>query len=293
MRPLHRTSAPRIRESEDARGASGGVPSSGVEGVPSDRTQLRKAPLPVVEPLGPEDIEILRLESPTVAGHALKIAILDPVRRGPRPDAEALRARIADRIERAPRLRCKLHIGAGRRAAAAWVDDAGFDVRKHVRPLPVAEPVSEDELRRIVARVMEERLDRSRPLWTIDVLDRLEDGGTTIIWKIHHAIADGVTAMRFAEEVLWTRRLTPGTSATASAATATPSGEYVRRGPRGARGAQGGASPAHAAAGAPKDSPSLTLRRSHKQLADRGLRLAAARRSQAGGEGARSGGHRK
>ena len=203
MRPLHRTSAPRIRESEDARGASGGVPSSGVEGVPSDRTQLRKAPLPVVEPLGPEDIEILRLESPTVAGHALKIAILDPVRRGPRPDAEALRARIADRIERAPRLRCKLHIGAGRRAAAAWVDDAGFDVRKHVRPLPVAEPVSEDELRRIVARVMEERLDRSRPLWTIDVLDRLEDGGTTIIWKIHHAIADGVTAMRFAEEVLW------------------------------------------------------------------------------------------
>jgi WS/DGAT/MGAT family acyltransferase len=190
-----------VDESDRARGEVGRRTLVGVEGVPSHRTQLRNAPLPVVEPLAPEDLEILRLESPTVAGHAMKIMILDPVGRGPRPDAEALRARIADRIERAPRLRRKLNMGPGRRTV--WVDDPGFDLREHVRPLPVAKPVSDDELRRIVARVMEERLDRSRSLWTINVLDRLEDGGTTIIWKIHHGIADGVTAMRFAKEILW------------------------------------------------------------------------------------------
>jgi WS/DGAT/MGAT family acyltransferase len=157
----------------------------------------------VMEPLAPEDIEILRLESRTVAGHTLKIAILDPEGSRPRPDAEALRARIAERIERVPWLRRKLHMDAGRRGGAAWVDDPAFDLREHVRALPVAQPVSDDELKRIVARGMEERLERSRPLWTIDVLDRLQDGGVGIVWKIHHCMADGLTALRFAEQVLW------------------------------------------------------------------------------------------
>jgi diacylglycerol O-acyltransferase len=156
----------------------------------------------MIEPLGPEDVEILRLESGTVAGHALKIAILHPAEHAARPDAEVLRTRVAERLWRAPRLRSKLRTGVARHAAA-WVDDPAFDVREHVRPLPVSEPVSEDGLRRVVARVMEERLERSRPLWTLDVLDRMADGDVCIIWKIHHALADGTTALRFAEEVLW------------------------------------------------------------------------------------------
>jgi diacylglycerol O-acyltransferase / wax synthase len=155
-----------------------------------------------MEPLAPEDIEILRLESPTVAGHALKVVLVDAVEGGPRPEAETLRGRIAERIERATRLRRKLDKKAGWRSAA-WVDDPAFDLRDHVRALPAAEPVSDEGLKRIVERVMEARLDRSRPLWTIDVLDALEDGGIAVIWKIHHCLADGVTALRFLGEILW------------------------------------------------------------------------------------------
>ena len=159
---------------------------------------------------GPEDIAILRLESSTVAGHTLKVAILDPPERRPRPDAEALRARVTERIGRAPRLRRKLQLREGRRGGAAWVDDPKFDVRQHVRPLAVSRPVSHDELRHIVARVMEERLERSRPLWTLDVIDPLADGGLGLVWKIHHSMADGATALRLAEEVLWDRPVGPG-----------------------------------------------------------------------------------
>jgi diacylglycerol O-acyltransferase len=156
-----------------------------------------------MEPLAPEDVAILRLESEAVAGHTLKIAILDPDGHGPRPDAEALRAHIARRIERAPQLRRKLSTGEGRRPAPAWVDAPDFDVREHVRVVSVSEPASDEELRRIIAGVMEVRLDRSRPLWTIDVVDRLADGGVAVIWKIHHCMADGATAMRLAEQLLW------------------------------------------------------------------------------------------
>jgi diacylglycerol O-acyltransferase / wax synthase len=156
------------------------------------------------ESLSYEDLAILRLESETVAGHTLKVAILDPPPHEPRPDVEALRARIAARIERAPRLRCRLQMRSKRRAA--WVDDPGFDGRDHVRAIPVSGTLSDDDLRRIYARMMEERLDRSRQLWTIDVLDPLEKGDLALVWRLHHSLADGAMAMRLAEEVLWDSR---------------------------------------------------------------------------------------
>jgi len=156
----------------------------------------------VIEPLEREDIEILRLETLSVAGHTLKIAVLRASAGARRPDVDAVRRHIAQRLPRAPQLRCKL--GEGRRGVAtAWVDDLAFDIHEHVRRLPVREPVSERGVRDVVARVMEERLDRARPLWTLDVLDRTAGGDVWLIWKLHHAMADGVTALRFADAVLW------------------------------------------------------------------------------------------
>jgi WS/DGAT/MGAT family acyltransferase len=154
----------------------------------------------VPERLAREDLAILRLESPTVAGHTLKIAILDPPAGRRRTDAEVVRAGIADRIVRVARLRRRLYTGP-QLSAPAWVDDPSFDVRDHVRAVPGA--ISHQDLRRTCARMMEEHLDRSRPLWTIDVLAPFEHGGAVIVWKLHHSMADGVTAMRLVEQVLW------------------------------------------------------------------------------------------
>jgi len=156
----------------------------------------REAPLAAPEPLSAEDLAILRLESDTVAGHTLKVAILDPPPNERRPDVGALRARIAARIESAPRLRRRLQMRSRRRAA--WVDDPTFDVRDHVRVVLVSGTVSDDDLRRVCARMMAERLDRSRPLWTIDLLDPLEKGGIALVWRLHHSMADGAIAMRLA-----------------------------------------------------------------------------------------------
>ena len=153
------------------------------------------------EPLSPEDLSILLRESPTVAGHMLKVVIVGPGEREARPDIDALRAHIAERAARTPQLRRKLRM-RGRRSAE-WIEDEGFDAREHVLARRAGDPVSPDELRRLCARVMEERLDRSRPLWSIQLLGPLEDGGAAILWKIHHSLADGTTAMRLARDVLW------------------------------------------------------------------------------------------
>jgi WS/DGAT/MGAT family acyltransferase len=78
-----------------------------------------------------------------------------------------------------------------------------LDVRAHVVVCEISEPLDEADLRVAVARLFEERLDRSQPLWRIDVIPELAGGGTALVWRIHHALADGSTIMRVASAALW------------------------------------------------------------------------------------------
>jgi len=146
-------------------------------------------------PLTAEDRAILELEGPTIAGHTCKVVILD----GPAPDVAALRSAIGERIGDAPML---MHRLGGSDDAPAWVLDEGFDVDRHVVPAPVAGPIARAELRPVVASLFEQRLDRSLPLWQIDSI-ALEGGGAALVWRLHHALADGTAAMRYSRALLW------------------------------------------------------------------------------------------
>jgi diacylglycerol O-acyltransferase / wax synthase len=57
-------------------------------------------------------------------------------------------------------------------------------------------------LRRLVGELMAEPLERDRPLWAMDVVSPLAVGRTALVWRIHHSLADGMTAMRMARELL-------------------------------------------------------------------------------------------
>ena len=154
---------------------------------------------PEARPLSREDLSILALESETVAGHTCKVIVLD----GPL-DTGALRASVARRLDRAPQLSMRLGEIDG---APWWVPDPQVDVTAHVVEAPTAGAgagaVDEAGFRVTVAGIFAQHLDRSRPLWRIDVIPRLADGGSALIWRIHHALADGMTAMRMAGAVLW------------------------------------------------------------------------------------------
>ena len=81
------------------------------------------------------------------------------------------------------------------------MEDPGFRVTDHVVEGPT---VARPELREAVAQLFEQRLDRSRPLWRLDVVG-LREGGAALVWRIHHALADGTTSVRWARELLWDR----------------------------------------------------------------------------------------
>jgi diacylglycerol O-acyltransferase / wax synthase len=148
-----------------------------------------------VRPLSSEDVSILALENQTVAGHACKVIVLsDGI------DVELLRASISARLPRAPDLCVRLRELEG---SWCWVPDDEMDMAAHVVLGPSAGDGDETDLRAAVGRIFQQRLDRSRPLWRIDVMPSLEGGGSALIWRVHHALADGSTAMRMADAVLW------------------------------------------------------------------------------------------
>jgi len=155
-------------------------------------------------PLTPEDRAILDLECATVAGHTCKVIVVD----APGADVDRLRTSIVERLPDAPALTRKL---GGNSEAPAWVPADDFDISRQVGVVEGLGPLDEDDLRAEVARIFEQRLERDRPLWQLDVL-QLEDDRSALVWRIHHALADGTAAMRFAKAVLWDEQ-----AATASA----------------------------------------------------------------------------
>jgi diacylglycerol O-acyltransferase len=162
-------------------------------------------------PLTREDRAILALERGAVVGHCCKVIA---VAGSAAPDAETVRRGLARRLDAAPLLHRRL---GGSEHAPAWEPADDLDLDAHVVDAIGAHPLDRRALCAIVADLFSRRLDRSRPLWRLDVVGPLAEGGVALVWRLHHALADGQTAMRLLEQVLW-----DPAPATASSATASP-----------------------------------------------------------------------
>src|SRR5919198_1274951 len=156
-----------------------------------------------VERLSDDDARILRLESDVIAGHTLKIAIVDPPQGGDPPTLELIRQRALSRLGGLRRARQRLAPTPLSLATPAWIDDVNFDVRHHVRL--ASEPVhNKADVVAFAGKVMAERLDHFRPLWCVDYAGPFDDAGRiALVIRIHHCMADGVTALRFVKGLLW------------------------------------------------------------------------------------------
>jgi diacylglycerol O-acyltransferase len=140
-----------------------------------------------------EDVRILELETARVAGHTLKVMVLDP---GSELAVDELREWVGARVGRLPRLTQRVEPAAGG-GPPSWVPDHDFDLARHVREAEGAPTLSA-----AIAPMMERRLDRDAPLWSIELTDAGEDG-SVIVLKVHHAMADGMGARRIASVLLW------------------------------------------------------------------------------------------
>ena len=114
---------------------------------------------------------------------------------GPPPPAGEFLAHIESRLHLVPRYRQKLAFPRFEMGRPVWVDDPRFNIGYHVRYSALPSPGSLEQLRLMAARLFSQRLDRSKPLWEIWVVEGLEDGRFALINKTHHCLVDGVSGV--------------------------------------------------------------------------------------------------
>jgi len=111
---------------------------------------------------------------------------------GDAPSKEELAAHIEARLHLVPRYRHKLSFPRFEMGRPLWVDDPSFNIGYHVRHTALPAPGSVEQLRLLVSRIFSQRLDRSKPLWELWLIEGYE-GGFAIVSKVHHAVVDGVS----------------------------------------------------------------------------------------------------
>jgi WS/DGAT/MGAT family acyltransferase len=155
--------------------------------------------IPGMTRLSSLDGSFLRLETPNAHMHVAWSGLFEPPAGPPRPSVGALQAKVATRLARVPRFRQRLAFPPLRLAEPSWVDDPRFEIADHVTALAGGdEPVALEQFRRMTDATLSEPLDRARPLWHLYLVPRLADGRLGVIFKMHHALVDGKSAVELA-----------------------------------------------------------------------------------------------
>jgi WS/DGAT/MGAT family acyltransferase len=126
--------------------------------------------------------------------HVGAVVILE----GPPPEREEFLAGLESRLHLVPRYRQKLKEPRFEMGRPFWIDDPRFNLEYHVRFTALPAPGSEDQLRQLAGRVFSQRLDRSKPLWELWVVQGMDDGRFAIVTKTHHAMIDGIAGVDIA-----------------------------------------------------------------------------------------------
>ena len=114
---------------------------------------------------------------------------------GPPVDYGDLLAHIDARLHLVPRYRQKLAEPRLQMGRPLWVDDPCFNLGYHVRHTALPAPGGTAELRLLLGRIFSQRLDRSKPLWELWLVEGLEGNRFGLISKTHHALIDGMSGV--------------------------------------------------------------------------------------------------
>jgi diacylglycerol O-acyltransferase len=144
--------------------------------------------------LSSTDVSFLTNESSSSHMHVGAIMIFE----GPTPSYEDLLGHIQSRYRLVPRFRQKLAYPPAQTGRPFWVDDPNLNLEYHVRHSALPAPGSEDQLRRMAARVFSQQLDRSKPLWELWLVQGLTRNRFALLTKTHHAVVDGVSGVDIA-----------------------------------------------------------------------------------------------
>jgi WS/DGAT/MGAT family acyltransferase len=146
----------------------------------------------MVTRLSPSDASFYRLENTATPMYVGSLSILRRPRAG--LSYEALLATVEQRLAQIPRYRQRVRelIGLAR---PVWIDDPDFDITYHVRQSALPSPGSDEQLHELIARLAARKLDKSRPLWEMYLVEGLAKNRVALYTKSHQALINGMTAL--------------------------------------------------------------------------------------------------
>ena len=142
------------------------------------------------EPLGGYDTSFFHFSDHSPM-HTLKCLVLDPSRRGAPLTLDALSAAMAPRLGLHPRARQRAVRSASLPGRYCWYDDPDFRLADHLGETTLRSPDAFDEL---CGHLATEQLPLDRPLWHATLVHGLADGRQALVFRVHHAIMDGIGA---------------------------------------------------------------------------------------------------
>src|SRR5688572_30474514 len=148
------------------------------------------------------DASFLHLEQGPAHMHVASTTIFE----GPTPAYDELCEHIESRLHLVPRFRQKLRLVPYGQGRPKWVDDPQFNLRYHIRHTALPSPGSEEQLLTLASRVFSQRLDRSKPLWEMWLVDKVEGDRFAIVTKSHHCLIDGVSGVDITNVLFDTKR---------------------------------------------------------------------------------------
>ncbi|MFC7448726.1 WS/DGAT/MGAT family O-acyltransferase [Rhodococcus daqingensis] len=153
-------------------------------------------------PMSPTDSMFLLGESREHPMHVGGLALFTPPEGADARDVRAMLDSAFARADVSPLLRKRARRSVTSLGQWGWETDTDIDLGHHVRHDALPAPGGLTELLELVSRLHGGLLDRSRPLWEMHLIEGLADGRFAVYTKIHHALADGVSAMKLLRSAL-------------------------------------------------------------------------------------------
>ena len=114
------------------------------------------------------------------------------------PDPQRIRMLMERGTRLVPRMRQRVRGNPLSIAPPRWEVDPNFDLDFHLRFVRAGGDRTMRSVLDLAQPIAMQGFDRARPLWEALVVDDLVDGKAAMIMKIHHAITDGLGAVKIA-----------------------------------------------------------------------------------------------
>jgi diacylglycerol O-acyltransferase len=138
------------------------------------------------------DSTFLHLEDNSTAHmHVASVMVFE----GTAPTPQELVDHIVGRLHLVPRYRQRLAYVPYGQGRPVWADDPHFNPRYHIRHTALPKPADDKALKQLAGRLFSQRLDRSKPLWEIWLVEKMAGERFALIAKTHHALVDGISGV--------------------------------------------------------------------------------------------------